>query len=178
MRADDAANPVLIHQSSERPDLVADAPPCPRGWRASPLPMAAEVHGWAGSNRFTFKTDRADPRAALAGKTPGWVPRKVVRRGADACDHALSRTMESARPAFDSDSECSTDNGRPFGRRATSMGPSPCMIDLVNAPPTVGSRVPAAPAAWPHSNRRAAWAGPACRPSKSWATSSRARRHC
>jgi hypothetical protein len=55
-----------------RPDLAADAQATPQRPAGITTPMAAEMHGWAGSTRFVFKTDRVGERRRAGRRTP-WV---------------------------------------------------------------------------------------------------------
>jgi hypothetical protein len=55
-----------------RPDLAADAQATPQRPAGITTPMAAEMHGWAGSTRFVFKTDRVGKRGRAGRRTP-WV---------------------------------------------------------------------------------------------------------
>lgn len=54
-----------------RPDLAADAQAAPQRPAGITTPMAAEMHGWAGSTRFVFKTDRVGERGRAGRRTPG-----------------------------------------------------------------------------------------------------------
>ena len=55
-----------------RPDLAADAQATPQRPAGITTPMAAEMHGWAGSTRFVFKTDRVGERGHAGRRIP-WV---------------------------------------------------------------------------------------------------------
>jgi hypothetical protein len=55
-----------------RPDLAADAQATPQRPAGITTPMAAEMHGWAGSTRFVFKTDRVGERRRAGRRIP-WV---------------------------------------------------------------------------------------------------------
>jgi hypothetical protein len=55
-----------------RPDLAADAQATPQRPAGITTPMAAEMHGWAGSTRFVFKIDRVGWRVR-AGQRNNWV---------------------------------------------------------------------------------------------------------
>jgi hypothetical protein len=54
-----------------RLDLAADAQATPQRPAGITTPMAAEMHGWAGSTRFVFKTDRVGERGRAGRRTLG-----------------------------------------------------------------------------------------------------------
>ncbi len=72
MRVDGATTPEPIHQMAR--GLTSPPMPKPRPQRPAGIttPMAAEMHGWAGSTRFVFKTDRVGERGHAGRRIP-WV---------------------------------------------------------------------------------------------------------
>jgi hypothetical protein len=87
MRVDGATTQEPIHQMARGQTSPPMPKPRPRGRPASPPPMAAEMHGWAGSTRFVFKTDRVGERVRWPTNPLGRCRDVVVACGAELLDH-------------------------------------------------------------------------------------------
>ena len=81
-----------------RPDLAADAQATPQRPAGITTPMAAEMHGWAGSTRFVFKTDRVGKRGRAGRRTP-WVGAATPWSRAAPTFLTTDRRGDGIRPA-------------------------------------------------------------------------------